>query len=266
MQPKQLEMFHVERPPERGRTIKAISLWEPWASAMALGLKCNETRGWPTNHRGDLLICAAQRRMEADELRVYHEWVRPFAGDGYVIPYGCAVAVVELHDCVATSRIATTAREFALGNYEHGRFAWVTKNLRRLQPPVAIKGRQGFFDVPEWMMLPAINSAVGTTAPAAAAAAAVVYVDELFTAESSNAQARRVGKHHGHQWCHMWSESLDALHAMARNIGMQRAWFQDRPGFPHYDLVPTKRTLAIRHGAVVKPLREWLMEKKEAHG
>jgi len=41
--------------------IKAISLWQPWASAMALGFKKNETRHWATKYRGPLLIHAAQK-------------------------------------------------------------------------------------------------------------------------------------------------------------------------------------------------------------
>lgn len=60
----------------------------------------------------------------------------------------------------------------------------------------------------------------------------------------------------------MWSEDLDALHAMARRIGMKLAWFQNRPGFPHYDLVPSKRAAAIRLGAVEKPLIEYLRERQ----
>lgn len=90
-----------------------------------------------------------------------------------------------------------------------------------------------------------------------------VYVDDLFNAESANAQAFRCGSRHGHQWCHLWSNDLDALHAIARKIGLKREWFQDRPGFPHYDLVPTKRDKAIAAGAIIKPLREWIMEKRQ---
>lgn len=41
--------------------MKAITLWQPWATAMAMGVKRIETRSWFTRHRGDLLICAAKR-------------------------------------------------------------------------------------------------------------------------------------------------------------------------------------------------------------
>lgn len=91
-----------------------------------------------------------------------------------------------------------------------------------------------------------------------------VYVDELFTMPSREAQAFKVGERHNHQWCHMWSENLDALHAMAHKIGMRREWFQDRPGFPHYDLVPSRRKAAVKLGAVQQSLAGWLRTKAKS--
>lgn len=126
----------------------AISLWEPWATAMAIGLKANETRHWPTTFRGDLVICAAKRRMTAIERELFDDTIKPhFNGE---VPYGHAVCVVEVYDCVPTHRIRASLAdlEISLGNYETGRFAWLTRNLRRLSTPIAITGRQGFFNVP----------------------------------------------------------------------------------------------------------------------
>ena len=40
--------------------MKAITLTQPWASLVALGLKKIETRGWRTDHRGPLAIHAAK--------------------------------------------------------------------------------------------------------------------------------------------------------------------------------------------------------------
>lgn len=54
-------------------------------------------------------------------------------------------------------------------------------------------------------------------------------------------------------WCHMMvgaDDDLAELHAMADELGLKQLWFQDKPGFPHYDLTPTKRTLAIKLGAI----------------
>jgi hypothetical protein len=42
--------------------MKAISLWNPWAYAVPLGLKGVETRSWATNYRGPIAIHAALNR------------------------------------------------------------------------------------------------------------------------------------------------------------------------------------------------------------
>lgn len=67
-----------------------------------------------------------------------------------------------------------------------------------------------------------------------------VYVDGLVKYRSGN-------------WCHMWADSLPELHDMAMQIGLRPEWFQNREGFPHYDLRAPKRLLALRRGAQFKP-------------
>ena len=84
-----------------------------------------------------------------------------------------------------------------------------------------------------------------------------VYVDALFEWPielTENPQARRVAGYTGGQWCHMWADTLQELHAMADKVGMRRSWFQDRQTFPHYDLTPSKRRLAVAYGAVEQEL------------
>jgi hypothetical protein len=92
-----------------------------------------------------------------------------------------------------------------------------------------------------------------------------VYVDALQVGFETDAQARRVGERHNHQWCHLWADSPDELHEMAQRIGMRRSWFQDKKGrsrlgidFPHYDLVPSRRARAVRLGAQEASLRKWI--------
>ena len=87
-----------------------------------------------------------------------------------------------------------------------------------------------------------------------------VYVDELFDWKATGTQAQRVGARNGHKWCHMWTDPGNELelHILARKIGMERAWFQDRKGFPHYDLTPARREAALRAGARERTLQSWL--------
>jgi hypothetical protein len=85
-----------------------------------------------------------------------------------------------------------------------------------------------------------------------------VYVDAVFTAEPRGKQA----KSHGVRWCHMIATDLDELHEMARKIGLKRRYFQPHPIYSHYDLVPTKRALAIAEGAQEITTEEKLRMRK----
>lgn len=83
-----------------------------------------------------------------------------------------------------------------------------------------------------------------------------IYVDALFQwgvpgkyKGTRAAQAERVGRKHGHMWCHMVSDQgadCEELHAFARRLGMKREWFHRN----HYDLTPTTRALALDSGAI----------------
>lgn len=39
--------------------MKAVTVWQPWASLLAIGAKNYETRGWATSYRGPIAIHAA---------------------------------------------------------------------------------------------------------------------------------------------------------------------------------------------------------------
>ena len=51
--------------------------------------------------------------------------------------------------------------------------------------------------------------------------------------------------------CHMIADTLEELHAMADQIGMERHWFQAPPkaSHPHYDIPESKRERALSFGA-----------------
>lgn len=99
----------------------------------------------------------------------------------------------------------------------------------------------------------------------------MICVDQLFTVGegqyhgTGSAQATRTGRRHAHQWCHLWSATndLEELHAFAKKLAMSRSWFQNKPGFPHYDLVPTRRSHALSLGAVECSLREWMQAQRK---
>jgi hypothetical protein len=48
----------------------------------------------------------------------------------------------------------------------------------------------------------------------------------------------------------MFGDDLKELHLFASRIGLQRRWFQQGSRLKHYDLVPSKRSLAVSLGAI----------------
>ena len=66
--------------------------------------------------------------------------------------------------------------------------------------------------------------------------------------------------------CHMYADTLEELHAMAKAIGMKREWFQDHPDLPHYDLVPTRRERAVELGAVQHDRYQMVEFKRRRNG
>ena len=63
--------------------------------------------------------------------------------------------------------------------------------------------------------------------------------------------------------CHMFTDrNLEELHRFANRIGMKREWFQDRKNFPHYDLTPKRRRIAVEHGAIEITTKEWMKKER----
>lgn len=51
--------------------------------------------------------------------------------------------------------------------------------------------------------------------------------------------------------CHLYADSVEELHQFAQGIMMKRSWFQiSKSGIPHYDLVASRRKMAVRQGAI----------------
>ncbi len=138
--------------------MKALSLWQPWASLIAADIKHFETRHWDTRHRGGIAIHAA-KRLEAvsiaDELAELCE--RAFGADWRSsLPRGAIVATAELAGVWPTARAMRRgmigATEFVCGNYAPGRYAWQLESVRAIEPPVPYRGRQGLFTVPDGLV------------------------------------------------------------------------------------------------------------------
>lgn len=65
-----------------------------------------------------------------------------------------------------------------------------------------------------------------------------VYIDDMYRYS--------IGRFRGMQMSHMIADADAELHAMARQIGMKREWYQG----DHYDVPLARRELAVAAGAV----------------
>lgn len=136
--------------------MKAISLWQPWASAIADGNKKIETRGWSTRYRGTILIHAAKHFSKAIKDMCY---ARCIAVDQ--LPFGAIVAVADLAGVQTTEylNLKINYYERQWGDYTPGRFGWQLKNIRAFKEPIHYRGAQGLFDVPDSVVAEAIAKA-----------------------------------------------------------------------------------------------------------
>ena len=160
---------------EEADSIKCLTLFQPWASLVALGAKHIETRSWRTWYRGPLLIHAA---------RAFPRWARdlckqdPFAtillAAGYAhplsglvdtgqLPLGVVVAACNLKHCVriGTPGIALppSEPERSFGDYSPGRYAWILSDIRPLPTPITARGSMGLWEPDQTVLalLHAIN-------------------------------------------------------------------------------------------------------------
>ena len=82
----------------------------------------------------------------------------------------------------------------------------------------------------------------------------MIYVDELVDYTGITRLKYK-------RWCHLWTNGdIEELHKFAQSIGLQRRWFQDKT-LAHYDLVPSKRRIALNKGAESITLQEYYRRK-----
>lgn len=133
-------------------TVKAISLWQPWASLIPLKLKQYETRSWKTNYRGKLLICSTAKETKAQYqqyLKICNEVeLPPWNETNFLL--GCAIAICDLMDCIEmTAEFISkqSTSEILCGDWQVGRYAWKLENIQPITEPFAVKGKQGLFNI-----------------------------------------------------------------------------------------------------------------------
>lgn len=105
-------------------TVKALSVKQPWAGMIYRGEKPIETRTWPTDYRGDVLICSSKKPA--------------------MHPAGYALCIAEICGC---RRMKKTDEAAAGCEVYPGAYAWELRNIRKLKRPFPVKGALGIFNL-----------------------------------------------------------------------------------------------------------------------
>lgn len=163
--------------------MRAITIWQPWATLLACGAKKYETRSWKTDYRGPIAIHAAKKDpckipllgMEDFE-KACNEALEEAGYAWCLLPTGSIIATAELVNCwhivyhpgvnVDIAKhipigaeldvprkhpdfgryIVPTEREMLFGDWTPGRYAWELANVKVLVKPIPVKGQQGLWD------------------------------------------------------------------------------------------------------------------------
>jgi len=152
--------------------MKALTLYQPWATLVAIGAKKIETRSWKTDYRGPLAIHAGKNKKYIDgKNKLYICDKEPFISYltaysrrcqwlfGAVTPRGVILATCELVGCYEIRDFQCSSfpsddgrwwlispDERAFGDYTSGRFAWLLDNIHILPKPVEMKGSLGLWE------------------------------------------------------------------------------------------------------------------------
>ena len=134
--------------------MKALTLWQPWATLIVKNDKHIETRGHKTNILGRVAIHAAKAdhcglllHMPMSKLKFFQESkVCGFPEP----PRGCIVGTVEIIGCMPIEELygseLDTPKERAFGDWSKGRYGWILRNPVIFDKPIPAKGSQGFWN------------------------------------------------------------------------------------------------------------------------
>ena len=133
--------------------MKVITLYQPWASLIALCVKGIETRSWYTDYRGLLGIHAGKRLVPFNEVsRNWRHEIKDYVlnriikayGSYKNLPTGAIVAATTLFDVAPVEKELPFLGgvEISCGDYSPGRFAWKLHDTWELDNPIQVTGHQ----------------------------------------------------------------------------------------------------------------------------
>ena len=161
----------------KNKKIKVLTLWQPYATLLAYGIKMNETRPKATKHIGEDCIYLIHAAKKFDKFQNDICKTEPFQTELRKIgiythlrdlktqfPLGQIIGAFEVEGCCESIKQEGSFsyyfnknrngvdcphviddKEEKFGDYSEGRSIWIGKNHRVLKTPILYKGSQGYY-------------------------------------------------------------------------------------------------------------------------
>jgi hypothetical protein len=125
--------------------MKALSIYNPYAQLVVKGFKRYEVRSRRTNYRGELLICAAQKKEMWDKVfnPLFCFDTPRYGTDNLYANSGYALGVVNLVDC---RPMQPEDSDLAFVEYNKNSYVWIFENAHEIAT-FPVKGQQGLFNI-----------------------------------------------------------------------------------------------------------------------
>lgn len=145
--------------------MKALTVQQPWAAAIATGAKTVENRTWATKYRGRISIHAGTRWSERGgfDMRIAGWHGRRMFGDRFaaachplphaeLFPTGVIIATAELADCHPDTGCCEPWGESSYDDRDGTRRVnvhhWLLEDVKLLAAPITARGALGLWTVP----------------------------------------------------------------------------------------------------------------------
>jgi hypothetical protein len=133
--------------------MKALTLTQPWATLVILGVKRWETRGWypGVNDRGSRIAIHAAKGWTRDDrefaAELHERGILPVAPAD--LPLGAVLgeaAIVGLARTTSPMAVGLSDLEHELGDYSPGRYAWELGGVVAYPEPIPARGMLGLWE------------------------------------------------------------------------------------------------------------------------
>jgi len=133
--------------------LKALTLHQPYASLMALGIKTIETRSWKTNYRGPIAIHSSRRIVNYIDSSLKN-YLENKLGPLENLPKSGILAICNLYDCIEMTydNCPTDFMECKCGLFYPGRFMWKTELIKTFKKPIPARGKQGLWTIDDELL------------------------------------------------------------------------------------------------------------------